>query len=247
MIKTVLITFSALLSFNAFSWAHSDTFVTHPNKAQGYLIFDLIEKSSINYCLSIPSTSRFKTKEVEIEVEEALQVWLRAFTDLTDESTEIIKSDCNEDIFDIQIKFDKQEEDYTYYFTLLTTSSGRATSRIRIYDGPNISSLAQLKSITPNELSQHLEILNRDGKKNYRNDRINYGAKAFYSIYKTLIHEFGHGFGLCDTREETLYTHCDPEYRSNDQPFSVMKNAESYSLTPDDLQGVKTLVNRFDI
>ncbi len=61
--------------------------------------------------------------------------------------------------------------------------------------------------------------------------------RANYVEYE-LVHELGHAFGLGDTYEEQTYS-CMPG-----QPASVMCNANSAFLQPDDINGIREMFKR---
>ena len=73
--------------------------------------------------------------------------------------------------------------------------------------------------------------------------------EAEFSSYVPLIHEIGHGFGLCDTSNNRLYYDCDPSYVSavnpQDQPSSIMRSAVYLYLTSDDKAGIRHVFRRF--
>jgi hypothetical protein len=67
-------------------------------------------------------------------------------------------------------------------------------------------------------------------------------STVFWTTYRALIHELGHGFGLCDTNQELLEQDCDPLWRSQGaQPSSVMADANYFYLTADDQAGIMYL------
>jgi hypothetical protein len=70
--------------------------------------------------------------------------------------------------------------------------------------------------------------------------------RVFFSTYRVLVHELGHGFGLCDTFEPLYEKNCDPAHRTpRPQPESVMLNSKSFYPLPDDVAGIRALFARF--
>lgn len=63
-------------------------------------------------------------------------------------------------------------------------------------------------------------------------------------IYPVMIHEFGHGFGLCDMREAAYEPSCNRFYRTELTTNSLMAFG-GYRLRDDDLEGIRSLFERF--
>jgi hypothetical protein len=67
-----------------------------------------------------------------------------------------------------------------------------------------------------------------------RNPQVNMNNTGQFSTYNTLLHEFGHGFGLYDTYQNGLSGDCQPG-----QPQAVMCNTSFSGLEKDDIAGVQ--------
>lgn len=69
-------------------------------------------------------------------------------------------------------------------------------------------------------------------------------STVFWTTYRALIHELGHGFGLCDTNQEWREKDCDTSWRNQGaQPSSVMTDSNYFYLTDDDQAGINFLKN----
>lgn len=66
-------------------------------------------------------------------------------------------------------------------------------------------------------------------------------STVFWTTYHTFLHEFGHCFGLADTNE-LLVVQSEPAMSSSTQPDSVMKTSNYFSLTADDRQGLQQAI-----
>ena len=67
------------------------------------------------------------------------------------------------------------------------------------------------------------------------------------STYPNILHELGHGFGLCDTADAEYELGCDMNYVSArfHEIEGVMKVINYLYLTDDDQEGVSELAKRF--
>ncbi|MCZ6604036.1 MAG: hypothetical protein O7A03_02695 [Alphaproteobacteria bacterium] len=63
-------------------------------------------------------------------------------------------------------------------------------------------------------------------------------------ILPVMIHEFGHGFGLCDMRPAAYEVSCNRQYRTELTRASIMAFG-GYKLRRDDVEGIRSLFERF--
>ncbi len=235
---------------------------------KSYLAYSIYKYHRINYCLDIESGSagHFHKRTLDTEVKWALGQWLEVVRQYTGpvplNSVQCASPNLNimvyvgpstRDDFDPSYN-DAHIHDLDEYFVKIVLNSD---FRYR-YDG-SIYPVYDFAYVVRQFLNSGNFSLSFFLKEMYANkysfDEIaawvapQWGADGKAILYYTsahlLLHELGHSFGLCDTYDVTQ--NCDPNFSShwNNEPPSVMGMANYLYLSPDDIEGIRALFQRF--
>jgi hypothetical protein len=241
---------SLLLTTSAFSYGH----VVSLNQWYGRtsLIHDVINSRAINFCVSIENSPRFSKRSIATQVKMATNMWLKAlpvFNQMT-----VTEVGCHSSSLDLKVVVKK---DLQYPKSSAYKLNGDRYDTIIINSGykRKVSKYSN-KVVSPIDLSSILKkgdkletVLSKLTSKQYntlklaKKFRIS-RSQAYYTSYKTIIHEVGHSFGLCDTLNPK--NNCDSRYLTSRQPKSVMKNSTFMYLTSDDIKGIRSVYKRYN-
>lgn len=234
-----------------------------------------IKKNEILYCLKIDPSAESKvfSSELALEMQSALSVWLKGIKDAgAKSSTSKLISNCADADLEVQIgnrsikdqsngaftqvhlqefsKDKKSQKDFIlikinmdYIWNETRGLKGNANGQYQFapfsvltkfkkdFDLPAL--LNWVSFVKPASVDEVSEFLGASH------------GTVFWTTYRALLHELGHGFGLCDTNKEFFESQCDPLLRGNDpQPPSIMLNSNFFYLTADDKVGLSKLFKK---
>jgi len=238
--------FSSLIisSLNCFAWGLLNN-LRNEDIRRSTLYFKALNNKRIRYCVDIADRSAFKPKLIDVELRTALGIWLEAF-----ELSPILEKVSCSNPMDLVVEIGPEvryKNVGSYHAALirkehLTRYIKLNTDMEHTYDGKT-SKIVDFASFYPaqTDLKSNLK-----GVSENRESVISLSAKiseppivVYWSTYRILIHELGHAFGLCDTKEnETAFAECDKAWKSEIQPPSVMRETSYFYLLPDDVKGV---------
>lgn len=238
---------------SALAWGHGLGLRFWPN---AHLITPLVQQNAINYCLQI-NDPRFDVASIRRQVEMALHLWLKPLEWEGVWNTQVRESSCQENLFNLKVVIGP-ETVHTGLgaYQLSTTLENRAFSLVKIdtqyaldYLDKSYSFVDFAQLMAPGHtLEQELYSVSLTDfmiVPTYANQRGLDVMQVYLNSYRALIHEFGHSFGLCDTLATRVESQCDPNFRTQTHPTSVMQDAIYFFLTPDDAQGIQNLYRRY--
>jgi hypothetical protein len=242
-------------------WGHQK-YLREESPLRGHhLIFDVLDRGRVHYCVrdARPVAERFPARSLELQTEKALAVWLAA---LPESAPRVARVDCAASTLDLLVSLDdlNAEGDAssgTGIYWSDPARDGRAFMIVRVNVGApraggfKETAYADTLSLTRSAESDWpatLADLVRDGGLSVDQAAHRYGrdSEAFhFSTFRSLFHELGHAFGLCDLYEPSASKHCDPEHRSGGESASVMRHSDRFGIHDDDAQGLRSLALRF--
>lgn len=246
-----LFAFLFLLTFiptTAFSWAHMVT-LRQRDGLESNLYLIARDKGVITYTLDIRSTD-FSRDSIKLQTEKALTLWLNGLG-VRAQLKEVAATARD---FDLKIDIGSQtEEPQLRGYNISEEENGRFRSFIHINsEFVDLSEgqyyhMTDTKNLLGDKLPSFLDEVSFTQGLSVLDAGRTYGINwlaLWDSSYRILVHEIGHSFGLADTYEENLDFNGDPEFRSKEQPSSVMKDSLYFYLTKDDLEGLQALKKR---
>lgn len=231
---------------------------------QASLTFKAVTLGTITYCLDIAPdlTTRFPPAVLAIETEAALQLWTTLLSAPHGRGISIQHVACQADV-DLRVVIGAHqsgdtangayaqtmpaanpEQDYIlikidadYVWHETRGLSGNANGNYGWHTTMQELGIAALTQLAP--MLDAISIAQPRSVDAVAQALHLPHSTVFWTTYRALIHELGHGFGLCDTKQELLEQDCDPAWRSQGtQPSSVMADSNYFYLTEDDKAGI---------
>ncbi len=225
------------------------------DEGRGHIVFAALERGRIGYCLETGDAS-FPPADIELQVEAALKVWLVEVGDFL-QAPVLIEKDCNRESLDLSVFVGPAEPGATNLGRhSLIEMDGRPVSRVSVNTAPSHGVRVERTNlfdfdpglVTAVEKAAFLDHI-RDEGLSLNEVASELGLATTLpltaSIYQTLIHEFGHSFGLCDAKEATYEQRCDRAFRSRLVPTSLMSISGALNLMFDDRDGIRAIFERF--
>ena len=256
---------AASLGFGA--RAHAWGMLPHLNKLKrSYLFYTVLRHHRINYCISMwgPNPGHFDAKSISEQTEMALRLWLHTVRKITGPVT-IRQVPCGDYYLNLKISIKPSNRHWamseadndgygTYYYHVFFNTNSTylmywhsKLTREPLYDFQYMVH-KYLPGMSLESVMKFTNTEKMDGKA-FSEWSKSPPPEAEFSSYVPLIHEVGHGFGLCDSGPDPRYYDCDPKYVSvsnpQDQPSSIMRSNVYFHLTPDDIAGVRAVFHRF--
>ncbi len=97
-----------LISSQSWAWGHQIFLSSKSPRRDAHLIFQVLKKNQINYCINDEhqSDSKFQKDSIELQVKAALSLWLLPISDMFDRQTPvIIHVPCNSESLNLMISF----------------------------------------------------------------------------------------------------------------------------------------------
>ena len=240
----------------AHAWGHLKGF--NEEWRDAYLIQKALERSEILYCLDPQNPADFPATSLAAQVEAAMSLWLNAIADDHPGTVQVRQVPCTDHSFNLRIFVGPESQYKTLGSYQLESLDGeRWYSLVKINtdfrdrddDGTSVAivDFSALLARVPLSFDEAFSTLRAQPMlvSAFADlERLSYVA-TFWSSYRSFVHEFGHSFGLCDTYGGYVEKDCDPHFRSDEQPSSIMKDSRYFYLTEDDREGVRRLVQRF--
>ena len=253
----------SLTGSRAMAWG----MLPHLNKLKrSYLFYPVLRHHRINYCISMwgPNPGHFNAKSIAEQTEMALRLWLHAVRKVTGPVT-IRQVPCGDYYLNLKISVEPSSRHWamseadnngygTYFYHVFFNTNSTylmfwhsKLTREPVYDFQYLIK-KYIPGMSLENVMAYTNTEKMDGKA-FSNWSKSPPPEAEFSSYVPLIHEIGHGFGLCDTSNNRLYYDCDPSYVSavnpQDQPSSIMRSAVYLYLTSDDKAGIRAVFKRF--
>ena len=237
-------------------------------QGRGHLVFPVLAKKEIDYCIRIAEAVKADFADVSIDAQTrmGLSLWLAVAEEVIKQRVTVRRVACDSPSVDLIVAVEPSSKfPDLASFQQLSCNELRCFSRIILNtayrDPKNIDFPAMLdfgllaQQVDASRSVVQLMAAGRDRRMTVyefgMEEKMTKG-KIAGSTYPLLIHELGHSFGLCDTYaiDDTFRKRCDPLFTttktSREQPLSIMKDGGGYMyLTPDDEDGVRRLFLRF--
>ena len=237
-------------------------------QGRGHLVFPVLAKQEIDYCIRIAEAVKADFADVSIDAQTrmGLSLWLAVAEEVIKQRVTVRRVACDSPSVDLIVAVEASSKfPDLASFQQLSCNELRCFSRIILNtayrDPKNIDFPAMLdfgllaQQVDASRSVVQLMAAGRDRRMTVyefgMEEKMTKG-KIAGSTYPLLIHELGHSFGLCDTYaiDDTFNQRCDPLFTttktSHEQPLSIMKDGGGYMyLTPDDEDGVRRLFLRF--
>lgn len=271
LLTPVIVVICCINAKTANAWGHLKHLESEFGQAT--LSYAAVNRHQINYCIEVDARNEqeFSEQSISEQTEMALALWLKVVSSVLNHIVAVHRVDCTSSNLDLEINlapralFDGSDllcEGATRY--LLRGAKPHVLIQIDTYYKFNASDTIHnfkqiVDNIGPTRVSLHEAMETANSLKQQAGDigieaNVNDDVVAS-STYPVLLHEIGHGFGLCDTDNDSDIDHerfvqtCDMAYVSSKemQPESIMKRLNFFYLTDDDQQGVTEVVKRFII
>ncbi len=263
MLKILCLTIILLVAKfeSAYAWGHLND--SNGRRHDLRLINKVIKNHKIIYCIEVKDSS-FNYKSIETQLKMALSIWLTPLQDVGVHNITISSSNCVEKKFDLKIEIGSEsihqnvsayetvgfDDQHAYSLIKINTDYVyKDMQRNKTYEPIDFKTLVP-KEKNIFEFLQDISIINlRKVDELARILNLDHPS-LYFSSYKTILHELGHSFGLCDLNGISSNDNlCDPLYMATHpdkiQPQAIMNDANYFYLTDDDKEGIKSLYIRF--
>ncbi len=239
---------------------------------QSYLFYPVLEHHWVNYCVSLKlpknkngnviNPGHFSVQSISEQTRFALQLWLKAVSDLTGPVT-VRQVACDDNNLNLEISVEpssrhvaisEAENDFGYFYHTYINSKTTYLiywhshlTRKPFYDFQYLIK-KYLPGLTLNYVMKYANVQNMTAG-SFADWANAPKSIVMFSSYSTLVHEFGHAFGLCDSGGWPRFYDCDPKHVSVanplEQPPSAMSRSDYFYLAPDDIAGIRAVFKRF--